>query len=48
LNADGTISGAITGTWLHRGNNLIDLVLSGTIYYGVFRCSGIRMRMRSW
>jgi arabinan endo-1,5-alpha-L-arabinosidase len=35
LNADGTISGAITGTWLHRGNNLIDLVLSGTIYYGV-------------
>ena len=25
LNADGTISGAISGTWLHRGNNLIDL-----------------------
>jgi arabinan endo-1,5-alpha-L-arabinosidase len=35
LNSDGTVSGAVTGTWLHRGNNLIDVTLSGTIYYGV-------------
>jgi arabinan endo-1,5-alpha-L-arabinosidase len=35
LNADGTLSGTLTGTWAHRGNNLIDLVLSGTIYKGV-------------
>jgi len=35
LNSDGTVSGAATGTWLHRGNNLIDVVLSGTIYNGV-------------
>jgi len=35
LNVDGTVSGAATGTWLHRGNNLVDVVLSGTIYNGV-------------
>jgi len=35
LNSDGTVSGAATGTWLHRGENLIDITLSGTIYYGV-------------
>lgn len=35
LNADGSLSGAITGTWLHRGNNLIDITLSGAIYNGV-------------
>ncbi len=35
LNSDGTVSGAVTGTWIHRGNNLVDLTLSGTIYYGV-------------
>jgi arabinan endo-1,5-alpha-L-arabinosidase len=35
LNADGTMSGALTGTWLHRGNNLVDLMLSGVIYNGV-------------
>jgi len=35
LNSDGTVSGAATGTWLHRGDNLIDIVLSGTIYNGV-------------
>ena len=28
LNADGTISGAITGTWIHRGNNFIDVTLA--------------------
>ncbi len=35
LNADGTMTGALTGTWLHRGNNLVDLALSGVIYNGV-------------
>jgi len=35
LNADGTMSGAMTGTWIHRGNNLIDIALSGVIYNGV-------------
>ena len=35
LNGDGTVSGAATGTWLHRGDNLIDIVLSGTLYNGV-------------
>jgi arabinan endo-1,5-alpha-L-arabinosidase len=35
LNADGTVSGAVTGTWIHRGNNLIDLTIGGTLYNGV-------------
>jgi len=35
LNADGTMTGALTGNWLHRGNNLIDIALSGVIYNGV-------------
>ncbi|HEU5134023.1 MAG TPA: glycoside hydrolase family 43 protein [Steroidobacteraceae bacterium] len=35
LNADGTMSGALTGTWIHRGGNLIDVALSGVIYHGV-------------
>jgi len=35
LNSDGTMSGALIGTWTHRGNNLIDLALSGVIYRGV-------------
>ena len=35
LNADGTVSGAVTGTWLHRGNNLVDLTIGGTLYNGV-------------
>lgn len=32
LNADGTVSGAVTGSWLHQGNNQITLTLdsSGT------------------
>jgi arabinan endo-1,5-alpha-L-arabinosidase len=34
LNADGTISGAVTGTWLHRGNNFVDLTIGGTLYNG--------------
>ena len=35
LNSDGTASGAVTGTWIHRGNNQVDLVLSGVTYHGV-------------
>jgi arabinan endo-1,5-alpha-L-arabinosidase len=35
LNADGTVTGAVTGTWIHRGNNLIDLTIGGTVYNGV-------------
>jgi arabinan endo-1,5-alpha-L-arabinosidase len=34
LNADGTVSGAVTGTWLHRGNNLIDVTTGGTLFHG--------------
>ena len=26
------MSGAATGTWTHRGNNLVDLSLAGTVY----------------
>ena len=35
LNTDGTITGAMTGTWIHRGNNLVDVASGGAIYYGV-------------
>jgi arabinan endo-1,5-alpha-L-arabinosidase len=35
LGANGTVSGAATGTWTHRGNNLVDLSLAGTVYSGV-------------
>ena len=28
LNPDGTISGTSTGTWIHRGNNFIDITLA--------------------
>ena len=35
LNADGTVSGAVTGTWLHRGGNLIDVTTGGTLFNGV-------------
>jgi arabinan endo-1,5-alpha-L-arabinosidase len=36
LNADGTVSGAVTGTWLHKGNNLVTLTLSsGEVFKGV-------------
>jgi arabinan endo-1,5-alpha-L-arabinosidase len=30
LNADGSVSGAVTGTWLHKGNNKITLTAGGT------------------
>lgn len=36
LNADGTISGAVTGTWAHKGNNYIDITLTtGGLFKGV-------------
>jgi arabinan endo-1,5-alpha-L-arabinosidase len=35
VNGDGTVSGAVTGTWIHRGNNLVDVTVGGTLYNGV-------------
>ena len=36
LNADGTLSGAVVGTWIHRGGNLIEIAFSGVgPFYGV-------------
>ena len=35
LNADGSVGGAVAGTWLHRGNNLIDLTVAGITFNGV-------------
>ena len=36
LNADGTLSGAVGGTWLHKGNNLVTVALvSGERFDGV-------------
>jgi arabinan endo-1,5-alpha-L-arabinosidase len=35
LNADGSVSGAVTGTWLHRGANLVDLSIAGATFNGV-------------
>jgi arabinan endo-1,5-alpha-L-arabinosidase len=36
LNSDGTLSGAIAGTWIHRGSNLVELAFSGAgPFYGV-------------
>jgi arabinan endo-1,5-alpha-L-arabinosidase len=36
LNADGSLSGAVTGTWIHRGNNLVEMSFSGEgPFYGV-------------
>lgn len=35
LNADGTITGDMTGTWLHKGNNRLSLTSGGTTYAGV-------------
>jgi hypothetical protein len=36
LNADGSISGGLTGTWRVTGDNFATLALSGVIYRGVF------------
>jgi len=36
LNADGTVSGAATGSWVHRGSNMISLTLTGgAVFAGV-------------
>jgi len=35
LNADGSVGGAVTGTWLHRGANLVDLNIGGATFNGV-------------
>ena len=36
LNSDGTISGGLAGTWIHRGNNLVEISFSGAgPFYGV-------------
>jgi arabinan endo-1,5-alpha-L-arabinosidase len=36
LNADGSISGAVAGTWLHKGNNYVAITLaSGVLFNGV-------------
>ncbi len=36
LNADGSLSGALTGTWIHRGSNLVEMSISGAgPFYGV-------------
>jgi len=36
LNADGSVSGGVTGTWLHKGNNFIAITLSsGELFNGV-------------
>lgn len=36
LNADGTISGAVTGTWVHKGDNYIAVTTaSGEVFNGV-------------
>jgi arabinan endo-1,5-alpha-L-arabinosidase len=35
LNADGSLGGAVSGTWLHRGSNLVDLTIGGTTFNGV-------------
>jgi arabinan endo-1,5-alpha-L-arabinosidase len=34
LNADGSVTGAVTGTWLHRGGNLIDISIAGIAFNG--------------
>ena len=35
LAANGDVTGAVTGTWLHGGANLVDVTLGGTLYRGV-------------
>jgi arabinan endo-1,5-alpha-L-arabinosidase len=34
LDANGNLTGAATGTWIHRGANLFEITMGGTIYYG--------------
>jgi arabinan endo-1,5-alpha-L-arabinosidase len=35
LGSNGDVTGAVTGTWIHRGENLVDLTIGGTLYNGV-------------
>ena len=35
LNADGTVSGGMTGTWTHKGSNKLNVVSDGATYAGV-------------
>lgn len=35
LNTDGSVSGAVSGTWLHRGNNYVAVTLAGEQFNGV-------------
>jgi arabinan endo-1,5-alpha-L-arabinosidase len=35
LEANGTVTGAVTGTWIHRGANLVDVTIGGTLHHGV-------------
>ena len=35
LNADGTVSGAVTGTWLHKGSNKVTITAGGSTFSGV-------------
>ena len=35
LNADGSVSGAVTGAWLHKGNNYVELTIGGVSFNGV-------------
>jgi arabinan endo-1,5-alpha-L-arabinosidase len=35
LNADGSVSGGMTGTWSHKGSNKLTLTIGGTAYAGV-------------
>jgi len=36
LKEDGSISGAVSGTWSLTGNYRVDITLDGTVYHGVF------------
>ncbi len=35
LNSDGSVSGASTGTWVHKGSNKLTVTIAGTAYMGV-------------
>jgi len=42
LNADGTVTGAMTGTWAHKGNNNVTITLTSGAGGGAF--SGVLSR----
>jgi arabinan endo-1,5-alpha-L-arabinosidase len=35
LDANGSVSGAVTGAWLHKGNNFVALTIDGVVFNGV-------------